>query len=109
MAKIAELIYRGKAVDPDSSRRMTDILKLVSADFRAAIPASIPVASKPGEVTGVRCETGIVYVRQRPFVLSVASSFLTEPENPVPEVARAGYEHFAKLARSNKFGNGGVR
>ena len=38
MAKLAELIYRGKAVDADSSRRMTEIMNLVSADFRAAIP-----------------------------------------------------------------------
>jgi beta-lactamase class A len=109
MAKLAELLYRGKAVDADASRRMLEIMKLVSADFRAAIPPGVAVASKPGEVTGVRCETGVVYVKGRPFVLSVASAFLDEPENPVREVARLVYEHFAKLARSNKFGNGGVR
>lgn len=109
MAKLAELIYRGKTVDAEASARMVQILKLVSADFRAAVPAGVAVASKPGEVTGVRCETGIVYVKGRPFVLSVASSFLDEPENPVREIARLFYEHFSKLARSNKFGNGGVR
>jgi beta-lactamase class A len=109
MARIAELLYRGKAVDAPASHRMLEIMKLVSADFRAAVPPGVPVASKPGELTGVRCETGIVYVKGRPFVLSVAASFLREPDNPVPEVARIVYEHFARLARSNKFGNGGVR
>jgi beta-lactamase class A len=109
MARIAELIYQGKAVDAESSRRMAEILKLVSGDFREVIPQSVAVASKPGEVTGVRCETGIVYLPARPFVLSVASAFLDETENPVPRVARLVYEHFAKLARSNRFGNGGVR
>jgi beta-lactamase class A len=109
MARIAEMIYRGKAVDADSSRRMAEIMKLASGDFRKVIPQAVPVAAKPGEVTGVRCETGIVYLPGRPFVLSVAAGFLDEPENPVRDVARLVYEHFAKLARSNRFGNGGVR
>jgi beta-lactamase class A len=88
---------------------MIETLKLVDADFRAVIPPNVAVAAKPGELTGVRTETGIVYVAERPFVLSVCSAFLDEPDNPVPAVARAVYEHFAKIARSNKFGNGGVR
>jgi beta-lactamase class A len=109
MARIVELIYRGKAVDEASSRRMIEIMKLVQADFRAVIPENIPVASKPGGLAGVHCETGVVLLPRRPFVLSVASTFLTEPENPVRDVTRLVYEHFAKLARSNSFGNGGVR
>jgi beta-lactamase class A len=109
MARIAELIYRGKAVDQEASRQMAEILKLVNADFRKSVPVSVAVASKPGGLTGVRCETGIIFARDRPFVLSVASSFLTEPENPVQAVSKLFYEHFSKLGRSNKFGNGGVR
>jgi beta-lactamase class A len=109
MARIAELIYRGKAVDAEASGQMIEILKLVNADFRAAIPAAVAVAAKPGELTGVRAETGIVYVPGRPFVLSVCSAFLDERDNPVPAVAKAVYDHFAKLARSNRYGNGGVR
>ena len=109
MARIAELIYRGKAVDADSSRRMTEILKLVEADFRAAIPPSVPVAAKPGGLTGVHAETGIVYVPGRPFVLSVCSTFLDELDNPLRSVAREVHDYFAKLARSNRYGNGGVR
>jgi beta-lactamase class A len=88
---------------------MAEIMKLASGDFRKVIPQAVPVAAQPGEVTGVRCETGIVYLPGRPFVLSVAAGFLDEPENPVRDVARLVYEHFAKLARSNRFGNGGVR
>jgi beta-lactamase class A len=109
MARIAELIYRGKAVDEGASRRMIEILKLADGGFRAAIPHTVAVAAKPGELTGVRAETGIVFVEQRPFVLSVCSAFLKEPDNPVPAVAREVYDYFALLARSNRFGNAGVR
>ncbi len=109
MARIAELIYRGKAVDPESSKRMIEILKLPDADFRKTIPANVVVAAKPGGLTGVHTETGIIYVPGRPFVLSVAGTFLTGGANPVPAIAKLFYEHFATLAKSNKYGNGGVR
>jgi hypothetical protein len=84
---------------------MIDILKLPQADFRACIPTSVAVAAKPGELTGVRAETGIVFVDKRPFVLSVMSTYLNSGENPVPAVARIVYEHFAKLAASNRYGH----
>jgi beta-lactamase class A len=105
MARIAELLYRGKAADAKASAEMIGILKLPEADFRAAIPASVAVASKPGQLTGVRAETGIVFVDKRPFVLSVMSSYLDPGVNPVPAVARMVYEHFAKLAASNRYGH----
>jgi len=108
MGRLTELLYRGKAVDADSSARMIEILKLPEADFRKTIPANVPVAAKPGGLTGVHTETGIVFVKGRPFVLSVAGTFLGGG-NPVPAVAKLVYEHFATLAKSNKYGNGGVR
>jgi beta-lactamase class A len=105
MAKLAELLYRGKAVDAEASKEMIEILKLVDANFRTSIPAEVAVASKPGELNAVRAETGIVFVNNRPFGLSVMSTNLDPGVNPVPTVARMFYEHFEKLARSNRYGN----
>jgi beta-lactamase class A len=102
---LAELLYRGKAVDAEASKEMIEILKLVDANFRMSIPDAVAVASKPGELNGVRAETGIVFVKNRPFVLSVMSTYLDPGENPVPTVARMFYEHFEKLARSSRYGN----
>jgi beta-lactamase class A len=105
MARLAELLYRGKAIDGDASKEMIEMLKLVDANFRASIPDNVAVASKPGELNGVRAETGIVFLKNRPFVLSVMSTYLDPGVNPVPAVARMFYEHFEKLARSNRYGN----
>ncbi len=105
MAHLVDLIYHGKAVDADASKQMLVMMQRVNADMRKVIPASIAVAAKPGDLTGVKCETGIVFLPNRPFALSVASTFLDEGRNPVGEVTRIVYEHFEKLARSNKFGN----
>jgi beta-lactamase class A len=105
MARLTELIFRGRAVDEDASRRMIGMMKLVKADFREAVPAAVEVASKPGSVSGVRCETGVIYVPGRPFVLTVMSAFLDDGANPVKAVARTVYSHFQKLSRSNALGN----
>jgi beta-lactamase class A len=105
MARMAELLYRGKAVDEAASREMIEILKLVSANFRESIPDSVLIASKPGEVNGVRAETGIVFLPGRPFVLSVMATYLERGVNPVPQIARIVYEHFEKLSHSNRHGH----
>jgi beta-lactamase class A len=105
MAHLAELLYRGKAVDAEASREMIEILKLVEANFRSSIPGRIPIASKPGELNGVHAETGIIFLPGRPFVLSVMSTYLDQGTNPVPEVARMVFDYFEKLSHSNQYGN----
>ncbi len=108
MAQLMELIYRGKAGDQDDTKRMLEILSLPDADFRKSVPANTRVAAKPGWVPGVHTETGIIFVPNRPFILSVAAAFL-DSANPVPEIAKLFYNHYARLAKSNAYGNGSVR
>lgn len=105
MARLVELLYRGKLAGVDSTAQMIGILKKANGDLRAAVPAGIPVASKPGDLTGVQCETGIVYVPGRPFVLSVFGSYLDDGARPVRAVARIVFEYFSRLAESNEYGN----
>ncbi len=105
MARIMESIYRGKAGTTEGCQEMLAMMKLVKDDMRAAVPETVEVASKPGSVSGVHCETGIVFLPNRPFVVSIMSSFLEETENPVGEITRLVYGQFEKLSRSNEYGN----
>jgi len=109
MARLVEMIYRQRLVDPSASMDMRNLLGLVKADFRKSVPAGVEVASKPGEVTGVRCETGIIFLPGRPIVLSVMSSFVVGEDNPVPAVTRIVFSHFDRLASGNRYGNLGTR
>ena len=101
MARLVEALYKAG----DESKPMIGILKRVDADFRRVTPSTTEVAAKPGELNGVRAETGIILLEKRPFVLSVMSTFLAPDENPVPTVARLFYEHFEKLGNSNLYGH----
>jgi beta-lactamase class A len=109
MAAMVKLIYEGKAVSPKASAEMVAMMKLVKADMRKAIPAGVEVASKVGELTGVRTEIGVVYLTGRPFVLAVMGTYLKEPYSPIEAVTKTVYEHFVKLGQGNIYGNLGVR
>ncbi len=109
MARMVELIYRGKAVSETASKGMIAMMKLVKDDMRKAVPAEVEVASKVGELTGVRTEIGIIYLPGRPFVLAVMGTFLKEPQSPVEDITRIVFDHYAKLAKGNIYGNLGVR
>ncbi len=105
MARLVEMLYRGKLADDADTQQMLDILKLVKARIRTTIPAGIAVASKPGDLPGVECEVGIVYLTGRPFVVSVYSTFLDDNVHPVSPIAKIVFDYFLKLSVSNEYGN----
>ena len=104
MTRLLQMLYDGRAVDAESSRQMLEIMKRVKAAIRGAIPPEIPVASKPGDLDGVRCETGIVYLPGRTFAISVFSTFLDEAANPVGDATKIVFDYFRKLAAANEYG-----
>lgn len=106
MARLVEMLFRGRL---PGSQAMLDILALPDADFRKTVPRDVRIAAKPGGLVGVHTETGVVFVPGRPFALSVAGVFLGGDANPIPAVVRAAYEYFARMAKSNEYGNGSVR
>jgi beta-lactamase class A len=105
MARLMEMLERGKLAGAAETRQMIDILKLVKASMRSAIPAEVAIASKPGDLPGVECETGIVYLPGRPFVVSIFSAYLDQGVHPVREITKLVYDYFSKLAVSNEFGH----
>lgn len=72
--------------------------------MRAAIPAAIEVASKPGDLDGVHCEAGLVYLPKRPFVVNVMSTYMDGEVTPVGDATRIVFDYFQKLAHANQYG-----
>jgi beta-lactamase class A len=105
MARIVERIYRGRAAGPASTEEMIAILKRVKAHFRKALPAEVEIASKPGGIPGVKCESGIVFRGNRPFVMSVMTTFVPPESDVVERAATLIFRHFDTLAKSNAYGH----
>src|SRR6185295_3241795 len=78
-----------------------ELLKKPKASrLRKALPPDVAAADKPGELDGVRVDAGIVYAKNRPFVLSVMTTFLkddAEGERAIEGITRAAYEYYARL------------
>jgi len=105
MARLLEFIYRERLISRNASRRMIGMMKLVQADFRAALPRGVESASKPGAVPGVRTEAGIVFLEGRPYILSVMCSMIAGEANPIRDVVEAVHSYFVRLAQSNRYGH----
>jgi len=105
MARLFEFIYRERLISRNASRRMMEILKLVQADFRAALPRGVVSASKPGGVPGVRTEAGIVFLQGRPYILSVMCSLTAGNANPIRDVVEAVHSYFVRIEQSNRYGH----
>ncbi len=105
MARMAELLYRGKAVDETASREMIEILKLVSGNFRESIPGFCPDCFQAWRSEWRSRRDRDRVSAGRPFVLSVMATYLERGVNPVPQIARMVYEHFEKLSHSNRYGH----
>ena len=82
LAILMTAIAEGKAVDPESSRQMVEILS--RQHFEEGIPSGLPagtrVAHKTGEITKIHHDAAIVYA-PRPFVLVILVRGLPEQKD----------------------------
>lgn len=82
LATLMTAIAEGKAVDPDASSQMVEILE--RQHFNEGIPAGLPpgtrVAHKTGEITKIHHDAAIVYAPQ-PFVLIILVRGLAEEKD----------------------------
>jgi beta-lactamase class A len=107
LAKVAELLWRGEGLKPESRDIALGMLTLVSGSIRAAVPARVPVYSKTGSLDGVRTEAAVVAVDGRPFSIAVMTTYLAQDDQGsrvIGEMTTAAYSHFDRLAASTAYG-----
>jgi beta-lactamase class A len=108
MAALLEMVYRSKVLNKEST---DDFLKLLSTPKNSPIPKFIPegvqIANKPGELAGVRNDSGIVFVKNRPFVISVMTSYAGDERaanNAISEIAKKAYDYFDMVGSASDYG-----
>jgi beta-lactamase class A len=93
------LIEEGKAISPEASKAMLDILH--QQRFRSGIPAGLPedarVAHKTGEISTVAHDAGIVYLGGRDaYVVVILTEWAPEVEGrqeAIARISRAVYQY----------------
>lgn len=85
--------------------RVREILELPKGGpMRAPIPASVPVAFKPGAIAGVASAWALVGLPDRPYVVAVMSSYGGDGAALVEEVSAAAYGHFVRFSGATPYG-----
>ena len=108
MMLLLEDLYRGKVLNKALTE---DFFSLLSIHKESYIPRELPedlrVANKPGELEGVRNDSGIVFTGNRPFVISVMTTYLRhekEGGEAIVRIANASYRMFDRLSRASEYG-----
>lgn len=110
MMTLLERIWKGGALAEPYRQGLLDVLALpkdLPGPLRDGVPEDVAVAEKPGELEAVRCDSGLVLLPGRPYVLSVMTTYLKRDADGNPAIARISrivYEHVARLARSSEIG-----
>jgi beta-lactamase class A len=108
MMTLLEDIYRGKFLNPEMT---ADFFKVLSTHKESFIPRGLPeglkIANKPGELEGVRNDSGVVFVENRPYVICVMTTYLRhehDGEEAIARISAAAYFTFDRLARASEYG-----
>ncbi|HEY3380612.1 MAG TPA: serine hydrolase [Vicinamibacterales bacterium] len=111
IARLFETFYRGTGLSPQSRDEALRILKTrnesKSTPVIRAIPETVDIASKPGELEGVRVDSGIVFVENRPYIISVMATYLQDDDagnKAIEDLARVAYGYFSRLAAGTEYG-----
>ena len=108
MMTLLESLYRGKVLN----REMTDdFFKMLSTHKESFIPRDLPpglkIANKPGELEGVRNDSGVVFIENRPYVICVMTTYLQherDGEQAITNISAEAYRMFDRLARASEYG-----
>lgn len=108
MMTLLESIYRGKLLNKEMT---DDFFKVLSTHKDSALlqglPDDVVAASKPGELEAVRNDSGIVFVKNRPYVLCVMTAYLKD-ENAgkaaIRKISALAYAYFDRIARASEYG-----
>jgi len=108
MMTLLEDLYRGKVLNKEMT---ADFFVMLSTPKNSFIPRDLPegskIANKPGELEGVRNDSGVVFVENRPYVICVMTTYLhreRDGEEAIAKISAAAYRMFDRLARASEYG-----
>jgi beta-lactamase class A len=119
MMQLLEQLYRGKVI---GAPLLDDFFNVLATNKDSWIPRDLPpdlkIANKPGELEGVRNDSGIVFLKNRPYVICVMTTYLANEragEEAITRISRLTFGLFDRLSRASELGrvispsNGGAR
>jgi beta-lactamase class A len=108
MMTLLENLYRGKVLNKEMTDAFFTMLSTHKNGFLTRdLPDDLKVANKPGELEGVRNDSGVVFVENRPYVLCVMTTYLHRERDGVEAIGTISgeaYRMFDRIARASEYG-----
>src|SRR6266487_2135619 len=108
MARLLESIHKGKVLDKQSTMELIKQLSTLKQSYIPRyLPESVQVANKPGELEGVRTDSGIIFAPDRPFAMSVMTAYNRDEkaaEHAISEVALEAFRYFEMQGKTSQYG-----
>ncbi|HKF20659.1 MAG TPA: serine hydrolase [Candidatus Angelobacter sp.] len=108
MMTLLETIHRGKLLNKEMTE---DFLKVLSTHKESSMLQGLPddavAANKPGELEAVRNDSGIVMVKNRPYILCVMTAYLKDERDgsaAIRKIAALTYSYFDRVGRASEYG-----
>jgi beta-lactamase class A len=108
MTELLRQVFQGKLLD---RAHTADFWKVLSTHKDSDIPRDLPetlmIANKPGSLEGVRTDSGVIFVPNRPFAISVMATYLRDErtgEAAITRIARLAYDYFDRVGRASNLG-----
>ena len=108
MSKLLEALYRGQILNKEMTDAFFSMLATHKHGFLSLdLPEGLKIANKPGELEGVRNDSAVVFVENRPYVICVMTTYLhreRDGEEAIAKISAAAYRMFDRLARASEYG-----
>jgi len=108
MMTLLEKIYRAQLLNKEMT---DDLLKVLSTHKESALLQGLPddavAASKPGELEAVRNDSGIVFVKNRSYILCVMTAYLKDEKEgsaTIRKISALAYTYFDRVGRASEYG-----
>jgi beta-lactamase class A len=108
MMMLFEELYSGKVLNKEMT---DDFFTVLSTHKESSIPRDLPanvrIANKPGELEGVRNDSGVIFLENRPYILCVMTTYLRDERDgneAISKVSLAAFNMFDRLARASEYG-----
>jgi beta-lactamase class A len=109
MMTLLEALYRGKVLNKEVTDDFFKVLSTPKKDsfLPRNLPENLRVANKHGELEGVRTDSGVVFLFNRPYIICVMTTYLRnerDGEESISQISLAAYRTFDRLGRASEYG-----
>lgn len=108
MMTLLEAIYRGRLLNKEMTADFLSVLSThKESSMLQALPDDVTAANKPGELEAVRNDSGIVLLKNRPFILCVMTTYLKNEKDgsaAIRRITELAYSYFDRVARASDYG-----